>query len=126
MTVLHASQCTPLASCSSAMDVEQDKGWIASIFKWLRRYYGKNIPRASSPIWVSEASLMRLTSLAQIGELARRLREKVLKILKYLNDRTCKLISLTIKIILLLIISLQVVSGSSGYTSGLPLSFLLC
>ena len=42
MTVLHASQCTPLASCSSAMDVEQDKGWIASIFEWLRRYYGKN------------------------------------------------------------------------------------
>ena len=98
MTVLHASQCTPLASCSSAMDVEQDKGWIASIFEWLRRYYGKNIPRASYPIWVSEASLMRLTSLAQIGELARRLREKVLKILNYLNDRTCKLISLTIKI----------------------------
>ena len=29
--------------------------------------------RASSPIWASEASLARLVSLAQIGELARRL-----------------------------------------------------
>ena len=29
--------------------------------------------RASSPIWASEVSLARLASLAQIGELARRL-----------------------------------------------------
>ena len=29
--------------------------------------------RASSPIWASEESLARLASLAQIGELARRL-----------------------------------------------------
>ena len=29
--------------------------------------------RASSPIWASETSLVRLASLAQIGELARRL-----------------------------------------------------
>ena len=38
--------------------------------------WGVNSLRASSPIWASEASLARtreLTSLAQIGELARRL-----------------------------------------------------
>ena len=32
-----------------------------------------NSLRASSPIWVSEVSLARLASLAQMGELARRL-----------------------------------------------------
>ena len=32
--------------------------------------------RASSPIWASEASLARLTSLTQIGELARRLHSR--------------------------------------------------
>ena len=38
LTVLHASQCTALASCSSVMDKDQDKGWMTTIFEWLRRY----------------------------------------------------------------------------------------
>lgn len=39
LTMLHASPCTPLASCSSVMDTEQEKGWVASIFEWLRRWF---------------------------------------------------------------------------------------
>jgi len=37
LTVLHASQCTPLTSCSAVMDRDQDKGWVTTIFEWLRR-----------------------------------------------------------------------------------------
>lgn len=39
LTVLHASQCTALASCSSVMDKDQDKGWMTTIFEWLRRWF---------------------------------------------------------------------------------------
>ena len=37
LTVLHASQCTPLTSCSAVMEKGQDKGWVTTIFEWLRR-----------------------------------------------------------------------------------------
>ncbi|KAL9988519.1 hypothetical protein ACROYT_G002974 [Oculina patagonica] len=39
LTVLHASQCTPLASCSSVMDKDQDRSWMTTIFEWLRRWF---------------------------------------------------------------------------------------
>ena len=45
LTVLHASQCTALPSCSSVMDKDQDKGWMTTIFEWLRRYYMDLLPR---------------------------------------------------------------------------------
>lgn len=45
LTVLHASQCTALASCSSVMDKDQDKGWMTTIFEWLRRYCKELLPR---------------------------------------------------------------------------------
>jgi len=39
LAVLHASQCTPLTSCSAVMDRDQDKGWVTTIFEWLRRWF---------------------------------------------------------------------------------------
>ncbi|XP_022789147.1 ubiquitin carboxyl-terminal hydrolase 20-like [Stylophora pistillata] len=39
LTVLHASQCTPLASCSSVMDRDQDKSWMSTILEWLRSWF---------------------------------------------------------------------------------------
>lgn len=39
LTVLHASQCTALTSCSSMMDRDQDKSWMVTIFEWLRRWF---------------------------------------------------------------------------------------
>ena len=42
LTVLHASQCTPLASCSSVMDRDQDKSWMSTLLEWLRRCSREN------------------------------------------------------------------------------------
>lgn len=39
LTVLHSSQCSPLTSCSSLMDRDQEKGWMLTIFEWLRRWF---------------------------------------------------------------------------------------